>query len=104
MNQIGQIERIRDVVADAKSRLGVHHRVMSEAERIDRERMSLLTDREREIMALTAEGRTVKEIAAQLGRSVSTIETHRENIMRKVGLHDRVALTRLAIRTGLISA
>lgn len=104
LKQIGRIERIRDVVAEAAARHGIPQHEPSETERIDRERLAVLTDRELEIMALTAQGMSIKGIAAQLRRATSTIETHRENIMRKVGLSDRVALTRLAIRTGLITA
>ncbi len=62
----------------------------------------LLTRREREIVRLIAESRTGKEIADQLVISEKTVERHRGNILAKLGLRDRVALTRYAIRRGLI--
>lgn len=71
---------------------------------IDQERLERLTDREREILCLTAEGLTIDEIAKRLTRSPATVAKHRNNIMAKTGLHDRVALTRFAIRVGLATA
>lgn len=62
-----------------------------------------LTDREREILSLIAEGVTHREIAARLCLSPKTVENHRSNIMRKLGVHNRVALVRTAHRLGLIS-
>ena len=63
---------------------------------------SLLTPREAEVVKLVAEGYSTKEIAATLGISGKTVERHRANLMQKLGLRDRVELTRYAIRTGLI--
>jgi DNA-binding NarL/FixJ family response regulator/anti-sigma regulatory factor (Ser/Thr protein kinase) len=62
----------------------------------------LLTRREREVVTLIAESYTGKEIAEQLVISEKTVERHRGNILLKLGLRDRVALTRYAIRRGLI--
>jgi DNA-binding CsgD family transcriptional regulator/anti-sigma regulatory factor (Ser/Thr protein kinase) len=61
-----------------------------------------LTRREHEIVTLIAESHTGKEIAAKLVISEKTVERHRANILIKLGLRDRVALTRYAIRRGLI--
>jgi len=61
-----------------------------------------LTDREREILKLIAEGHTNKEIAELLSLSIKTVEAHRVHIMEKLGLHSRVDLVKYAIRTGLI--
>ena len=63
-----------------------------------------LTRREREIVTLIAESLTGKEIAERLVISEKTVERHRGNILLKLGLRDRVALTRYAIRRGLIDA
>ena len=60
-----------------------------------------LTSREREIVQLIAEGRTTKEIAARLGLSVKTVESHRINLMRKLDIHETATLVRYAIRRGL---
>ena len=61
----------------------------------------LLGAREREVLRLLAEGRTSKEIAAQLVLSIKTVETHRRNITQKVGLHSVAELTKYAVREGL---
>lgn len=60
-----------------------------------------LTDREREVLALIAEGLTVPEIARRLHRSRKTIESHRLSLGRKLGVENRVKLARLAIQAGL---
>ncbi len=63
-----------------------------------------LTRREREIVQLLAEGMTNKEVATVLGISVKTAETHRSNIMRKLGLHSVSGLVRYALRNHIIEA
>ena len=62
----------------------------------------ILTPREQEVVKLIAEGLTSKEIAEVLVISENTVERHRSNVLDKLGLRDRVALTRYAIRRGLI--
>ncbi|MCC7353130.1 MAG: response regulator transcription factor [Anaerolineae bacterium] len=61
-----------------------------------------LTEREREVLTLIAEGLRNQEIADQLVLSVKTVDRHRENIMRKLNLHRRVDLVKYAIEKGLI--
>jgi DNA-binding NarL/FixJ family response regulator len=61
-----------------------------------------LTPREQEVVKLVAEAHTNKEIAAILHLSEKTVENHRSNAMRKLGMRDRVELVRYAIRRGLI--
>jgi DNA-binding NarL/FixJ family response regulator len=68
------------------------------------DRENPLTPREEEVTKLIAEGNTSKEIAALLVLSEKTVERHRANILEKLGLRDRVDLTRYAIRRGLIDA
>jgi DNA-binding NarL/FixJ family response regulator len=63
----------------------------------------LLTPREEEILKLVAEAHTNDEIAELLHISKKTVERHRANILEKLGMHDRVQLTRYAIRRGLVS-
>lgn len=62
----------------------------------------VLTSREREVIQLLAEGRTSKEVAVTLNLSVKTAETHRTNLMRKLGLHSVADLTRYAVRNGIV--
>ena len=61
-----------------------------------------LTPREKEVLVQIAEGLTNPEIAEELTISVKTVDRHRENIMRKLNLHNRVDLVKYAIRKGLI--
>ena len=61
-----------------------------------------LTPRESQVVKLIAEGSTNREIAAELSISEKTVERHRANILEKLGMRDRVELTRYAIRQGLV--
>ena len=63
----------------------------------------LLTEREREVLQLIAEGRTNRGIAALLHVSVKTVENHRAHVMDKLDIHSTAGLTRYAIRKGMIS-
>jgi DNA-binding NarL/FixJ family response regulator len=62
----------------------------------------LLTDREREVLQLAAEGKPNKEIAAALNISLTTVETHRMHILQKLGLHSVPELILYAVRKGII--
>jgi DNA-binding NarL/FixJ family response regulator len=64
----------------------------------------ILTPRELEVLKLTAEAHTSKDIAELLVISLKTVERHRANILDKLGMRDRVELTRYAIRRGLVDA
>jgi DNA-binding NarL/FixJ family response regulator len=66
------------------------------------EQFDVLTPRELEVLKLIAEAQTSKQISAALFISVKTVERHRQNILDKLGMRDRVELTRYAIRRGLI--
>jgi DNA-binding NarL/FixJ family response regulator len=63
----------------------------------------VLTSRQREILQLVAEGKSTKEIAQLLDLSVKTVETHRGQIMDRLGIRDLAGLVRYAVRTGLVS-
>jgi DNA-binding NarL/FixJ family response regulator len=69
----------------------------------DDESSAVLTGRESQILALIADGHTSREIADMLVISPRTVERHREDLRHKLGLRNRVDLTRYAIRAGLIS-
>jgi DNA-binding NarL/FixJ family response regulator len=62
----------------------------------------LLTDREKETLHLLAEGRSNKEVATLLDVGLSTIETHRANLMQKLNLHNTAEIVLYAVRKGLI--
>jgi DNA-binding NarL/FixJ family response regulator len=63
----------------------------------------LLTDREKEVLQLLAEGRSNKEVATQLNVGLSTIETHRANLMQKLNLHSTAEIVLYAVRKGIIT-
>ncbi len=67
----------------------------------DQSAFSRLSEREREVLQLIAEGQTTKQIATHLHVSVKTIETHRQKIMEKLDVHSIAELTKYAIREGL---
>lgn len=81
-------EVIRSVVSDQGGATSLNHG---------------LTEREREVLVLIAEGGSNKEIAESLGLSVKTIDNHRCSMMRKLDLHNVAAITRFAIRRGLVN-
>jgi DNA-binding NarL/FixJ family response regulator len=61
-----------------------------------------LSSREAEVLQLIAEGEANKQIAAELGISIKTVEKHRDHLMRKLDIHDAASLTRYAIAAGII--
>jgi DNA-binding NarL/FixJ family response regulator len=86
--------RERLVIEGASVRLGSAPQLRSDA----------LSAREREVLRHVATGLTKREIAKMLHLSPRTVERHVANIMQKLGLHDRVALARFAIREGFVAA
>jgi DNA-binding NarL/FixJ family response regulator len=62
----------------------------------------VLTARQREVLRLVAAGKSTKEIAFVLKLSVKTVETHRAQIMERLGIRDVAGLVRYALRTGLV--
>jgi DNA-binding NarL/FixJ family response regulator len=65
-------------------------------------RLDALSDREREVLEGIARGASNKQLAAQLGIGRRTVESHRESLMRKLGIHNVAGLTRFAIEAGLV--
>jgi DNA-binding NarL/FixJ family response regulator len=70
--------------------------------RQDEDPYDTLTDREKQVIKLVAEGRSNKDVAELLGISVKTAMSHREHIMQKLGLHSRTELIRFALKQGII--
>lgn len=68
-----------------------------------RDSYDLLTERERETLQLLAEGKSNREAAAVLNLSPYTVETHRANLMQKLGLHNTAAIVLYAVRKGIIT-
>ena len=67
-----------------------------------RDLLATLSPRQREVLRLIAEGRTTKQIARELEISVKTVETHRAQLMERLGIHDVAGLVRYAIIVGII--
>ncbi|HNR61850.1 MAG TPA: LuxR C-terminal-related transcriptional regulator, partial [Thauera sp.] len=65
--------------------------------------VSLLSQREREVLVLLANGKRAAEMAAEMGITVSTVEVHRRHLKDKLGLRTSADLTRYAIREGLVA-
>lgn len=61
-----------------------------------------LTERERQVLVLIADGKSTKEAAARLGISYKTADSHRSRILEKLGVHETASMVRYAIRAGLI--
>ena len=72
------------------------------ATRISGKQVKQLTRRELEVLKLVAQGSGNKWIASELGRSIKTVDHHRENIMKKLGIHEVAGLTRYAVCLGLM--
>ena len=72
--------------------------------KVDKTGIARLTPRERQAFQLIAEGNINKEIADRLGISIKTVEKHRQNVMRKLGLHDTASLTRYAFSLGIVES
>jgi len=67
---------------------------------VDLRRLSALTDRERQVLALTTEGLSQKQVATALGISIKTVNAHMQNLLARLGLHSRVEAVALAARAG----
>ena len=66
------------------------------------DKLELLTNREREILQLIAEGQTNRDIATQLGLGINTVETHRKHIMEKLDVHNTAEVVRFAVRKKIV--
>lgn len=96
------VEAVRKVAAgDQYVHPALGARLVSEPE-VSSGPVDSLSDREREVLKLLADGLSIKEVAARLGRSVKTAEVHTYNLMQKLDVHDRSELIRYAIAHGLV--
>jgi DNA-binding NarL/FixJ family response regulator len=91
------------VFSSTVSRILVGELVSEGEKELKRPRPSELSEREREVLVLIAEGHSNKEIADRLVVGVRTIETHREHIMRKLNIHTVAGLTKFTIVKGMIT-
>jgi DNA-binding NarL/FixJ family response regulator len=86
-------KRLRRLALESTDRHGTH-----------KKKKPFLTSREREVLQLVAEGKANKQVAAELGISIKTVEKHRQHLMIKLDLHDTSGLTRYAIAAGIIES
>jgi DNA-binding NarL/FixJ family response regulator len=104
-----ELARAIRAVAGGRSYLGsgvadvVVEDYVQHMEACEKSAFSVLTPREREVLQLLAEGKSTKEIAADLHVSPKTVETHRQQTMKKLGMKSVAELTKYAIREGLTS-
>jgi DNA-binding NarL/FixJ family response regulator len=73
------------------------------SQHVDQPELAPLTPRQRQILQLIAEGYATREIAERLHLSIKTVETHRAQLMDRLGIYDVAGLVRLAIRTGMVT-
>jgi len=81
---------------------GQHSLATPEPSGVGEQLLDRLTPRQREILVLIAEGKSMKEIAQALNISVKTVESHRAQLTERLNIHDVAGLVRLAIKTGLV--
>ena len=93
----GEVAEIREEVSGRCDEVSDNRSQVSyESELINR-----LTPRQVEVLKMIAEGRTTKQIALELNISVKTVETHRSQLMERLGVHDVAGLVRVAIKAGV---
>jgi DNA-binding NarL/FixJ family response regulator len=85
-------------------RLAVQVGATRDRDGLARAQGNALTSREREVLQLVSEGFANKQIAAELGIAVKTVEKHREHLMSKLDIHDTATLTRYAISAGIVES
>lgn len=104
-----ELEHAVRIVMDGKTYINpeiaslVIESLVSQPQATSQKAFSLLTDREREVLQLIAEGESTKEIASHLSVSSKTIESHRRQVMGKLNIRNVAELTKYAIREGLTS-
>jgi DNA-binding NarL/FixJ family response regulator len=102
LDAIRSVARGRSYLTRKVSRMMQEDYIQEMEQRGLEDSYDLLTDREREVLQLAAEGKPNKEIAAALGIGLTTVETHRTHILQKLGLHSIPELILYAVRKGII--
>ena len=104
-----ELEHAVRIVMENKTYINPHiaslvvESLVSQSSTKDQKAFSLLTEREREVLQLIAEGKSTKQIASDLNVSAKTIESHRRQVMGKLNIRNVAELTKYAIREGLTS-
>jgi DNA-binding NarL/FixJ family response regulator len=103
INAVHAASESRTFFSPAISKMLVDENIRQMRERGMDDSYELLTNRERELLQLFAEGKANKEVAALLNLSLYTVETHRANLLQKLNLHSGAELVLYAVRKGVIS-
>jgi len=104
-----ELEHAVRIVMDGKTYINpqvaslVIESLVNQPQATSQKAFSLLTDREKEVLQLIAEGQSTKEIASELHVSAKTVESHRRQVMGKLNIRNVAKLTKYAIREGLTS-
>ncbi|MEO8425522.1 MAG: response regulator transcription factor [Verrucomicrobiota bacterium] len=102
---IREVQQGRTFFSSAISkRLDPHQKKSTDRIGLLKKKDERLSSREIEVLQLVAEGNVNKETASELGISIKTVEKHRQNLMKKLDIHDTAGLTRYAISTGIIES
>ncbi|HKR07645.1 MAG TPA: DNA-binding response regulator [Gemmatimonadaceae bacterium] len=104
INGIAAVSCLRNGAEDLVIKKNIHRLPAAIATAIEkRQPLSKLTSRQVEVLRLVAEGHRTREIADKLSLSIKTVESHRGELMKRLGMHDVVSLVRYALRSGLVA-
>ena len=104
INGLSAVSCLRNGAEDLVLKKNIHRLAAAISTAIERrEPLGKLTARQVEVLRLVAEGHRTREIADKLSLSIKTIESHRGELMKRLGMHDVVSLVRYALRSGLVA-
>ena len=104
INGISAVACLRNGAEDLVIKKNIHRLPAAITTAVEkREPLSKLTSRQVEVLRLVAEGHRTREIADKLSLSIKTVESHRGELMKRLGMHDVVSLVRYALRSGLVA-
>ena len=104
INGLSAVACLRNGAEDLVIKKNIHRLPAAISAAIEkREPLSKLTSRQVEVLRLVAEGHRTREIADKLSLSIKTVESHRGELMKRLGMHDVVSLVRYALRSGLVA-
>jgi DNA-binding NarL/FixJ family response regulator len=104
INGVSAVSCLRNGAEDIVIKKNIHRLPSAITTAVERrEPLGKLTARQVEVLRLVAEGHRTREIADKLSLSIKTVESHRGELMKRLGMHDVVSLVRYALRAGLVA-
>lgn len=104
INGVSAVACLRNGAEDIVIKKNIHRLPSAIQTAVERRHpLSKLTSRQVEVLRLVAEGHRTREIADKLSLSIKTVESHRGELMKRLGMHDVVSLVRYALRSGLVA-